>query len=116
MGFGDTAKKIQTLADRAEQLIAQLKDVRERVINLEEATEETNQRVSGLEQDSEKQLVLLKELAHEQGIDADEVLAQAAIEEAESDDSAEDTDESPDGEASASESDSAEQADDAIEG
>lgn len=113
MGFGDTAKRIQTLADRAEQLIAQLKDVRERVINLEEATEETNHRVSRLEKDSEKQLVLLKELAREQGIDADEVLAQAAIEEAESDDGAE---ESPDGEASPSEGDSAEQADDAIEG
>lgn len=116
MGFGDTAKRIQTLADRAEQLIAQLKDVRERVINLEEATEETNHRVSRLEKDSEKQLVLLKELAREQGIDADEVLAQAAIEEAESDDEAEDAAESPDGEASTSESDSAEQADDAIEG
>lgn len=92
MGFGDTAKKIQTLADRAEHLIAQLKDVRERVIELEEGIDETNQRVNALENDSEKQLVLLKAIAREQGIDADEVLAEAAIEEAE--DSVTETDES----------------------
>jgi len=88
MGFGDTAKKIQTLADRAEHLIAQLKDVRERVIELEEGIEETNGRVNELENDSEKQLVLLKAIAREQGIDADEVLAEAAIEEAEGEDEA----------------------------
>lgn len=83
MGLGDTAKRIQTLADRAEHLIAQLKDVRERVIDLEAGVDETNDRVTELENDSEKQLVLLKAIAREQGIDADEVLAEAAIEEAE---------------------------------
>ncbi|QSG03060.1 DUF5798 family protein [Natranaeroarchaeum sulfidigenes] len=93
MGFGDTAKKIQTLADRAEHLIAQLKDVRERVIELEEGIEETNGRVNELENDSEKQLVLLKAIAREQGIDADEVLAEAAIQEAESENEVSEDDE-----------------------
>jgi len=85
MGLGSTAKKVQKLGDLAEKLYAQLKDVRERVISLERQVEESNERVSALETDSEKQLVLLKAIAEEQGIDADQVLADAAIDEAESD-------------------------------
>lgn len=83
MGFGDTAKKVQNLADRAEQLYAQLKDIRERVIKLERAAEETDQRVGSLQNETEKQRVLLEAIAREQGIDVDETLAEAAIEEAE---------------------------------
>lgn len=93
MGFGDTAKKIQALADRAEQLYAQLKDVRERVIALEAGIDETNDRITELENDSEKQLVLLKAIAREQGINVEEVLAEAAIEEAESAEETADADE-----------------------
>lgn len=85
MGLGSTAKKVQKLGDLAEKLYAQLKDVRERVISLERQVEESNERVSALETDSEKQLVLLKAIAEEQGIDADQVLADAAIDEAETD-------------------------------
>jgi len=85
MGLGSTAKKVQKLGDLAEKLYAQLKDVRERVISLERQVEESNERVSALETDSEKQLVLLKAIAEEQGIDADQVLADAAIDEAEDD-------------------------------
>jgi len=93
MGLGSTAKKVQKLGDLAEKLYAQLKDVRERVISLERQVEESNERVSALETDSEKQLVLLKAIAEEQGIDADQVLADAAIDEAETD--AEDADAEP---------------------
>lgn len=110
MGLGSTAKKLQTLADRAEQLYAQLKDLRERVMGLEESVEETSRRVDHLENDSEKQLVLLKELAREQDIDVESVLAEAAIDEAEGTDaSTADDPEDAEADASAEASDGAEQ-------
>ena len=83
MGLGSTAKKVQKLAETAEQLYAQLKDLRERVTNLEESVDATTDRVAELENDSEKQLVLLKEIAREHDIDVEQVLAEAAIDEAE---------------------------------
>lgn len=79
MGLGSTAKKLQTVADRAEQLYKQLKDVRARVINLEESAEETHERVAGLERDLAEQRALLEALAKAEGIDTDRVLAEAAI-------------------------------------
>jgi chromosome segregation ATPase len=84
MGLGSTAKKVQQLADRAEQLYAQLKDIRKRVIALEQSVDDSTNRIATLESSLEKQLVLLEEIARDQGIDADQVLADAAIDEAES--------------------------------
>lgn len=83
MGLGSTAKKLQTLAERAEQLYTQLKALQERVIELEESVDATTDRVAELENDSEKQLVLLKAIAREHDIDVEQVLAEAAIDEAE---------------------------------
>lgn len=83
MGLGGTARKLQSLAERAEQLYEQLVALRERTIKLEESVDESTARVRQLEVESEKQRVLLRALAEEQGIDVDEILAEAAIEEAE---------------------------------
>jgi len=83
MGIGGTAKKIQSLAERAEQLYEQLVELRERTIKLEESVDESTHRVRQLEVESEKQQVLLRAIAAEHGIDVDRVLAEAAIEEAE---------------------------------
>jgi len=89
MGLGSTAKKIQSVADRAEQLYKQLADVRERVMALEETTTETGERVDRLETELEKQRVVLDAVAADRGIDVDELLAEAAIEDVEAGDSAE---------------------------
>lgn len=79
MGLGSTAKKIQTVADRAEQLYKQLVDVRERVMKLEDTAAETGDRVEKLETEQQKQRAVLDAIAAEQGIDVEQVLADAAI-------------------------------------
>lgn len=85
MGLGSTAKTIQKLAERAEQLYEQIAELQQRIVNLEESVDETNERVHALEVESEKQTVLLTALARREGLDVEEILANAAIEEAEGD-------------------------------
>ncbi|WP_135533233.1 DUF5798 family protein [Halostella pelagica] len=92
MGLGSTAKKIQTVADRAEQLYKQLVDVRKRVMELEETTTDTSDRVRDIETELEKQRAVLDALAEERDIDVDQVLADAAIEDVEPSDAATDGD------------------------
>ncbi|WP_121822094.1 DUF5798 family protein [Halostella salina] len=81
MGLGSTAKKLQNVADRAEQLYKQLADVRERVMKLEKTTTETGDRVERMETELEKQRAVLDAIAADRGIDVDQLLAEAAIEE-----------------------------------
>jgi len=80
MGLGSTAKKLQTVADKAEQLYAQLQDVRERMTELEASAQDTSERVQAIERELDEQRALLTAIAEEQGIDPDRVLADAAIE------------------------------------
>jgi chromosome segregation ATPase len=80
MGLGSTAKKIQTLADRAEQLYVKLKEVHERVLSVEGTVEDTQTRVAELESALEHQRVVIEALADDRGIDVDAVVAEAAIE------------------------------------
>lgn len=79
MGLGSTAKKIQTLADRAEQLYVKLKQVHERVLSVEGTVEDTQARVKELESELEHQRVVMEALAEERGIDVDAVVAEAVI-------------------------------------
>ncbi|WP_248518249.1 DUF5798 family protein [Salinarchaeum laminariae] len=83
MALGGTAKKIQKLADTAEKLYEQIKDLQQRMINVEESVDASTQRLDRLEVESEKQRVLLEAVAEQHGIDVEQVLAEAAIEEAE---------------------------------
>lgn len=83
MALGGTAKKIQKLADTAEKLFEQIKELQQRMINVEESVDESTQRLDALEVESEKQRVLLEAIAKEHGVDVEHVLAEAAIEEAE---------------------------------
>lgn len=80
MGLGSTAKKIQTLADRAEQLYVKLKEVHERVVSVEDTVDDTQVRVKELENAVEHQRVVIEALAEDRGIDVDAVVAEAAIE------------------------------------
>ena len=83
MGLGSTTKKIQLLAERAEQLYAQLNEVREQIAELRQTVDRTGRQVDAIEREQETQRVLLEAIADEQGIDVDSVLTEAAIEDAE---------------------------------
>lgn len=85
MGLGSTAKKLQTVADRAEQLYSQLDKVREQLTDLRAKVEEIHTTVSALETKHQQNRALLEALADEQGIDTEEVLTEAAINDAEDD-------------------------------
>ncbi|MEF8756813.1 MAG: DUF5798 family protein [Halobacteriales archaeon] len=96
MGLGSTAKKLQTVADRAEQLYVQVKDVSERLMGVEESTTETVQRVRTLERELAEQRALVEAIAEQQGIDVDAIETDAVIEAVEPDAEAQDeTSESP---------------------
>ncbi|MFT4889505.1 MAG: septal ring factor EnvC (AmiA/AmiB activator) [Halobacteriales archaeon] len=85
MGLGSTAKKVQTIADRAEQLYAQVKDVSERLVGVEESTTETVQRVRTLERELAEQRALVEAIAEEQGVDVDAIETDAVIEDVDPD-------------------------------
>lgn len=85
VGLGDTAKKIQTVADRAEKTYKRLEELREQVNETRDTVNDTNERVAELETDVAEQRAILEALAAESGIDVDEVLREAAIEEVEPD-------------------------------
>lgn len=85
VGLGDTAKKIQTLADRAEQTYKRLEDLREQVNETRKTVDDTHRRVAALETRVAEQRALLVALAEASDVNVDEVLTEAAIEEAEPD-------------------------------
>ncbi len=73
MGFGSTAKKLQTLADTAETLYQQLSDVRERMADLEATAQTTSERVEALETEVQQQRALLEAIATEHDIDPQQI-------------------------------------------
>ena len=85
MGFGDTAKKLQKVADMAEDVYRKLNELREQVVETKETVEETKARVDSLEADTAEQRAILEAIAEQQGIDLEEVVADAHIAEAEAD-------------------------------
>lgn len=83
VGLGDTTKKLQKLADTAEELFVKLNELRQQVQETRERVNATHAKVSELEHEQTEQRALLEALAEAQGVDVDEVLTEAAIEEAE---------------------------------
>ncbi|WP_254523467.1 DUF5798 family protein [Natrinema caseinilyticum] len=83
MGLGSTAKKIQTLSDRAEAMYKQVQKLQQRITGLEEKTAETHDTVTRMDHQLTEQRALLLAIAEEQGLDGEEILAEAAIDEAE---------------------------------
>lgn len=103
MGLGSTTKKIQLVAERAEQMYKQVGELREQIHELRDTVEATGDKVDKLEKRDQRQWLILQELAKEQGIDVDVVLAEASIEtvevedvEAEDDEADKDEDAGPD--------------------
>ncbi len=83
MGLGSTAKKIQMLSDSAEKMYRQVQEMQGRIVGLEEEVDETHETVTRLDDRVAEQRALLVAIAEEQGLDAEAILADAAIEEAE---------------------------------
>jgi DNA repair ATPase RecN len=73
MGFGDTAKKLQKVAEMAEDVYAKLKELREEVNATRETVEETAARTTRLETELAEQRALVAQLLEEQGVDPESV-------------------------------------------
>jgi chromosome segregation ATPase len=83
MGLGNTAKKLQRVADMAETLYEKVDELRSQVNEVKAHVETTSQRVERIERDLDEQRAVLDALAREQDVDVDSLVAEAAIEEAE---------------------------------
>ncbi|ELY52471.1 DUF5798 family protein [Natronococcus jeotgali] len=83
MGLGSTAKKLQGLSERAEAMYKQVQELQQRIIHLEEEVDETNDTAQRLDHQLTEQRELLLAIAEEQGIDGEQILADAAIDQAE---------------------------------
>ncbi|KYH25734.1 hypothetical protein HAPAU_24120 [Halalkalicoccus paucihalophilus] len=83
MGLGSTTKKIQMMADKAEQLYAQLNEVKKQLEDLRVKVDTTHDTVSDLEVKHEQNRAILEALAEERGIDVEKVITEASIEDAE---------------------------------
>jgi uncharacterized protein YlxW (UPF0749 family) len=86
MGLGSTAKKIQTLSEHAESMYKQVQELQQRIINLEGEVDDTHETVNRMDHQLTEQRELLLAIADEHGIDGEEILAEAAIDQAERDD------------------------------
>lgn len=84
MGLGNTAKKLQKVAEMAETLYRKIDELRTQVNTVREDVERTSQRVEHIERELDAQRAVLNAIAREQGVDVDALVAEAAIEEAES--------------------------------
>ena len=83
MGLGKTAKKIQVLAERAEQLYAQVGELREQLAEMRVKLDDTHESVTTVDHRTREHRVLLEAIAEEQGLDPDAILAEASIVDAE---------------------------------
>ncbi|ARS91267.1 DUF5798 family protein [Natrarchaeobaculum aegyptiacum] len=92
MGLGSTAKKIQTLSESAEAMYKQVQQLQQRIVNLEGEVDDTHDTVKRLDHQVTEQRALLLAIAEEQGLDADAILADAAIDDADEPETAPDPD------------------------
>ncbi|QAU11841.1 hypothetical protein EKH57_03205 [Halorubrum sp. BOL3-1] len=83
MGFGNTAKKIQTLADRAERTYKKINELREEVEETQTTVLDTSDRVKALEVEMAEQRAVLDAVAQEVGVDLERVSTEAHITDAE---------------------------------
>ncbi|ELZ98987.1 hypothetical protein C440_01485 [Haloferax mucosum ATCC BAA-1512] len=97
MALGGTAKKLQKVAEMAEDVYKKLNELREQIVEVRETVTETKARVDRLESENAEQRAILEAIAEDQGIDLDAAVAQAHITQAEDESEADATgDESSD--------------------
>jgi uncharacterized coiled-coil DUF342 family protein len=83
MGLGSTAKKLQTVAEKAEQVYNRLNKLRDEVEETQDTVDRIESDVTGVQDELREQRAVLYALAEEQEIDADAVAAETHISEAE---------------------------------
>lgn len=83
MGLGSTAKKLQQIADMAEDVYARLNQLREQVAETRKTVDETKDRVDELDRELAEQRALVEALAEEQGIDVEAITAEVHVVDAE---------------------------------
>jgi chromosome segregation ATPase len=83
MALGGATKKLQKVADMGEELYGRINELREQLLEVHETVKKTDERVAALENKVDGQAAILEALAESEGIDVDELLTEAAIEEAE---------------------------------
>lgn len=77
MGLGSTAKKLQRVADLAEDLVGRLNELRDRVNTMEETVDTTNERVATMQEDLATQRALIEALAEAEDVDVESVVEAA---------------------------------------
>lgn len=75
MGLGSTAKKLQRVADVAEEMYARLNEVRGTLASVEDTIDDTHGRVEELERQVAQQRALLEALAEREDVDVEAALA-----------------------------------------
>jgi len=83
MGLGSTAKKLQKVADIADDLYTKVNEQREQLQELRSTVEATSDRVEAIDREQAEQRALLEALAEEQGLDTDAILTETVIDDAE---------------------------------
>jgi DNA anti-recombination protein RmuC len=83
MGLGSTAKKLQKVADIADDLYTKVTELKTQLQSLQGTVDETNDGVADIERELIEQRALLAAIAEQQGIDTEQVLTEAVIEDAE---------------------------------
>ncbi|UPM43152.1 DUF5798 family protein [Halocatena salina] len=73
MGLGGTAKKLQQIANMAEEMYARVNDLREQLNGLSQTVEQTDTTVEQLRREHAETRALVEQLAEKQGIDIDDV-------------------------------------------
>jgi len=83
MGFGSTAKKLQQVADMAEDVYARLNQLREQVNETRKTVDETKDRVDQVDRELAEQRALIEALAEKQGVDIEAITAEVHVVDAE---------------------------------
>jgi peptidoglycan hydrolase CwlO-like protein len=92
MGLGSTAKKLQQIADMAEDVYARLNQLREQVNETRKTVDETKARVDDMDRELAEQRAIVEALAEREGIDVDAITAEVHVVDAESEAANEDRD------------------------
>jgi len=79
MGLGGTAKKLQKVADMAEDVYAKLAALREEVVETRETVEKTAERTAALEEQVAAQRAQIDRLLEANGVDPDDVVEEPTI-------------------------------------
>lgn len=72
--LGNAGKKLQRMINIAEELYERMNDLREQLRKMQKTVEDTNERVSKIEEDQAANRALLEALADEEDIDIESVL------------------------------------------